>query len=182
MAINLTRAALERKRIRIIKIQAFIILVLFLALSCVSILLGVHLSRQKSGAAKAELKPTYAEPVVLQAKGPEIALTDLGEFRLTAYCSCVKCCGIWSAEHPARAGTGYIQKTKSGTIPRAGRTVGVDPDVIPLGSVLVINGHEYVAEDTGSAVNEKSIDIYFDSHEDAVNFGVQQQNVYLKGE
>lgn len=68
------------------------------------------------------------------------------------------------------------------TIPTADRTVSVDPDVIPLGTVLIIDGHEYIAEDTGSAVKGNVIDIYFDSHELAVEYGVQMKTIYIKGD
>ena len=71
---------------------------------------------------------------------------------------------------------------KSGTIPTADRTVSVDPNVIPLGTVLIIDGHEYIAEDTGSAVKGNVIDIYFDSHERAVEYGVQMKTIYIKGD
>lgn len=70
-----------------------------------------------------------------------------------------------------------MQRTKSGTIPTAGRTVSVDPDVIPLGTAIIIDGHEYIAEDTGN-----TLDIYFDSHEAAVEYGVQKKTIYIKGE
>ena len=121
------------------------------------------------------------EPIT-ETTAPEPELIELGEFRTTAYCTCVKCCGIWSAEHPSRVGTDYVQRTKSGTIPTADRTVSVDPDVIPLGTVLIIDGHEYIAEDTGSAVKGNVIDIYFDSHELAVEYGVQMKTIYIKGD
>lgn len=41
-----------------------------------------------------------------------------------------------------------------------GHTIAVDPNVIPLGSEVLINGHEYVAEDIGGAVKGNVIDIY----------------------
>lgn len=97
--------------------------------------------------------------------------------KVTAYCSCVKCCGVWSKDHPSRQGTDYEQYTTSGTIPVAGRTVAVDPDIIPLGSKILIDGHEYTAEDTGSGVKGNHIDIYFDSHEDALEWGVKTMEV-----
>lgn len=75
-----------------------------------------------------------------------------------------------------------MQRTKSGTIPTAGRTVSVDPDVIPLGTAIIIDGHEYIAEDTGNAVKGNTLDIYFDSHEAAVEYGVQKKTIYIKGE
>lgn len=120
------------------------------------------------------------QPVSLQSKVKSIETVSISIS--TAYCTCVKCCGIWSQDHPSRVGTDYVQKTASGTIPTAGRTVAVDTDVIPFGTVLIIDGHEYVAEDTGSAVNGNVIDIYFDSHESACEYGVQYKTIYIKGE
>ena len=99
--------------------------------------------------------------------------------KVTAYCSWPKCCGIWSKDHPSRQGTDYEQHTTSGTIPVAGRTVAVDPDIIPLGSKILIDGHEYIAEDTGSGVKGNHIDIYFDSHEEALEWGVRTLEVQV---
>lgn len=62
-------------------------------------------------------------------------------------------------------------KTATGTEPKAGRTIAVDPNVIPLGSHVLIDGHEYVAEDTGGAVKENIIDIFVDSEEEAIEKG-----------
>lgn len=122
-----------------------------------------------------------AEPIVVAVQEvPKDPIEYLGEFRVTAYCTCPTCCGIWSDRHPSRIGTDYVQKTASGTIPTEGRTVAVDTSVIPFGTTLVIDGHEYVAEDTGSAINGNDIDIYFADHEDARAFGVQNKTVYVK--
>lgn len=93
---------------------------------------------------------------------------DLGEFRITAYCSCSVCCGQWAD------GITY-----TGTVATEGRTIAVDPDVIPLGSVVEINGAEYVAEDIGGAIKGNHIDLYFSDHNDALVWGVQDLEVYL---
>ena len=95
-------------------------------------------------------------------------LKSLGEFKLTAYCNCKKCCGKWAGG-----------PTASGKMPKQGRTIAVDPKVIPLGSKVVINGITYIAEDTGSAIKNKRIDVYFDSHKEALKFGVQYAKVYV---
>lgn len=92
----------------------------------------------------------------------------LGTFKLTFYCNCSICCGEWAGG-----------ATASGTYPTAGRTIAVDPDVIPLGSQVIINGHTYVAEDTGSSIVGNRIDVYMDSHEAALDAGVQYAEVYL---
>lgn len=130
-------------------------------------------------AGPAETEPDVAEEPTAQEE-PE--LIPLGSFKTTAYCTCVKCCGIWSSEHPSRIGTDYVQKTATGTIPTEGRTIAVDPDVIPFGTVVIIDGHEYIAEDTGSAVVGNTIDIYFASHDAALQYGVQTKTIYIKGE
>lgn len=166
-----------RARIRLIKIQWLLILALVVAL-----ILSFVTRPSASVPDEPETSPVRVEAPEPTTETAAPELIELGEFKTTAYCTCVKCCGIWSAEHPSRVGTDYVQRTKSGTIPTADRTVSVDPDVIPLGTVLIIDGHEYIAEDTGSAVKGNVIDIYFDSHELAVEYGVQMKTIYIKGD
>jgi 3D (Asp-Asp-Asp) domain-containing protein len=73
--------------------------------------------------------------------------------------------------------------TASGTSPVAGRTIAVDPDVIPMGQWVYIEGVGFRrAEDTGGAINGKKIDIYMDSNGEAGDFGVQRASkVYVIG-
>jgi 3D (Asp-Asp-Asp) domain-containing protein len=92
----------------------------------------------------------------------------LGKFTLTAYCNCKECCGKWAGG-----------PTASGKMPKEGRTIAVDRKVIPLGSKVIINGKTYIAEDTGSLIKNKRIDVYFDSHSEALKFGEQTAKVYL---
>ncbi len=99
---------------------------------------------------------------------PIVQKIHLGEFKITAYCACSKCCGKYAS--------GY---TSIGAKATQGRTIAVDPKVIPYGSIIEINGHEYVAEDCGGAIKQNRIDIYFDSHQDALDYGVQYHDVYL---
>lgn len=84
---------------------------------------------------------------------------------LTAYCACSECCGK----------TDGI--TASGTHVQEGVTIAVDPDVIPLGAVVEIDGHRYRAEDIGGSVTGNHVDIYFDSHTAACDFGRQVESV-----
>lgn len=93
--------------------------------------------------------------------------SNLGTFRLTAYCNCSQCCGQWAGG-----------ATASGVMPTANNTIAVDTRVIPFGTKVIINGITYTAEDTGSAIKGNKIDIYMSSHEEAVNFGVQYAEVY----
>lgn len=91
----------------------------------------------------------------------------LGRFKITAYCPCSICCGKDNGI------------TASGTKVKEGRTIAVDPKVIPLGSKVEINGKTYVAEDVGGAIKGNTIDLYFNSHSEANNWGVKYRNVYL---
>lgn len=101
--------------------------------------------------------------------------------KATAYCSCEKCCGTWANNRPVDANGNEIVITASGAAAKANHTVAVDPDVFPFGTVLVIDGVEYVAEDTGSAIEGNDVDIYFDNHQAATEFGVQELVAVVKG-
>lgn len=92
----------------------------------------------------------------------------IGDFKTTAYCPCAKCCGEWA--------DGI---TFTGTVATEGRTIAVDPKVIPLGSKVEINGSEYIAEDIGGAVDDNHIDIFFESHEKALSWEVKSLPVYM---
>ena len=96
-------------------------------------------------------------PEVTEPQEPEPKLVSLGEFLLTAYCPCTSC------------SDDYGTQTSTGGTCVEGRTIAVDPRVIPYGTKVYINGHEYVAEDCGGLIKQKRIDIYFDSHEEASN-------------
>ncbi|SMG58861.1 3D domain-containing protein [Paenibacillus aquistagni] len=74
-------------------------------------------------------------------------------------------------------------KTASGTKVTEGRTIAVDPDVVPLGWWVYIEGYGfYRAEDTGGAVKGKIMDIYFDNSSQVKRFGRKKGNtVYVIG-
>lgn len=59
--------------------------------------------------------------------------------------------------------------TASGSYPKAGRTIAVDPKVIPLGTQVWVEGHGWrVAEDTGGLIKGDRIDIMVDTYEEAL--------------
>lgn len=96
-------------------------------------------------------------------------------FTVTAYCPCRICCGNYSPEV-----TGREARTATGTVPQQGRTIAVDPQVIPYGTSVHIDGMgDYIAEDCGGAVRQNHIDIYFDSHEAALMFGTRRLYVTI---
>ena len=88
-----------RARIRLIKIQWLLILALIVALI-------ISFVTRPSASVPDEPEPSpvrvEAPEPITETAAPEPELIELGEFKTTAYCTCVKCCGIWSAEHPSR--------------------------------------------------------------------------------
>lgn len=67
----------------------------------------------------------------------------IGEFKITFY---------WLSENG--------RSTSTGAIATEGRTIAVDPSVIPYGTEVLIDGHVYIAEDCGGAVKGNVIDIF----------------------
>ena len=116
-------------------------------------------------------------PVEQEATG---RLLSIGEFDLTAYCSCEKCCGVWAKNRPVDEMGNEIVYGASGNRLFANRSVAVDPSVIPYGMELVIDGLRYAAHDCGGAIKGNRIDVYFDSHEEALQFGRQTKTVYVE--
>lgn len=106
------------------------------------------------------VKP-YVEAITLSTK------ESLGEFVITAYCPCEKCCGEYA--------DGI---TATGTVATEGRTCAVDPDVIPLGTEIEIDGVKYIAEDVGGAIKGNRIDICFNDHRNALQYGVKCREVF----
>ena len=115
------------------------------------------------------------EELVTEGVSVELTADNAVLFTITAYCPCAKCCGSYSPE--VRGGEPH---TATGTVPCQGRTIAVDPSVIPYGTRVTIEGlGTFTAEDCGSSVDGEHIDIYFENHEDAVAFGVKRLYVSI---
>lgn len=88
----------------------------------------------------------------------------LGTYTLTAYCGCAACNG------------GNAGITAMGVEPSEGWTVACNS--LPLGTQISINGNTYEVQDTGN-MDDGTIDIFMNSHDEALNFGVQSADVYV---
>lgn len=78
---------------------------------------------------------------------------------------------------------GIGTRTASGTRVTEGRTIAVDPNIIPIGWWVYIEGIGFRrAEDTGGAIKGHKIDVYYDSLKSAMNFGRKSgRTVYVIG-
>ena len=134
---------------------------------------AVEASPEESSVVSEDYDPAWDIPATESAVCNDVFL---GEFTLTAYCPGRCCCGKWAS--------GY---TATGTWATEGRTIAVDPKVIPYGSrVLLIlpdgTQREYIAEDCGGGVNGNHIDVFFNDHQAARYFGVQSAMAYWEVE
>lgn len=87
-----------------------------------------------------------------------------GIYKVTAYCACMQCCGK----------TNGI--TASGTKATANHTIAA-PSTFKFGTKVVINGITYTVEDRGGAIQGNRIDIYMNSHAEALAWGVRYLQV-----
>ena len=97
---------------------------------------------------------------------PEVVC--LGTYTCYAYCPCERCCGKWSGG-----------PTASGTMPEEGRTVAADWAVLPPGAEIYIENVGWrTVEDTGSGIDGRTLDVYHESHQEALEFGTREVEVY----
>lgn len=93
-----------------------------------------------------------------------VTTASSGRYKVTAYCSCVRCCGK----------TNGI--TASGRRATANHTVAA-PSTFAFGTQMIINGRTYVVEDRGGAIQGNRIDVYMNSHAEAIAWGVRYLDV-----
>ena len=88
------------------------------------------------------------------------------KFTATGYCPCTKCCGKSNGI------------TAMGTKAKAGRTIAM-PKGYSFGTQIEIKGMgTYIVEDRGGAIKNNKLDIFFSTHQEALNFG--KRTVYIK--
>lgn len=96
---------------------------------------------------------------------------SLGQVVTSGYCNCPVCCGQWSGG-----------PTASGAYPTANHTIAVDAanPFVPMGTKVVMNGVEYVVEDTGNfAQYGVQFDVYYGDHASASAHGHQTWEAYI---
>ena len=118
-------------------------------------------------------QPIYGNQVTYSSalKASEVITANgrlLGQYKLTFYCPCTICSGGWG------------NSTSSGARATEGRTIAVDPNKIPIGSHIFIEGFgDFIAEDVGSAIKGNRIDVFLNSHSRCYDLGIKYANVYI---
>lgn len=148
----------------------------------VAVILGFSLSAVEAAklTAENEIAAAQADADLYAAQLRDVMQRDLlpagmqadyaGSFMCTAYCC---------EEYPHICGGNGI--TASGAPVTAGLTVAVDPDAIPLGTILYIEDVGIrIAQDTGSAIKGQKIDVAVETHAEAESWpGWGEHNVWI---
>lgn len=104
---------------------------------------------------------------------------------ITAYCECRSCCGwerTWFgravyASGPAKGKPKKVGITASGTQARKG-TIAADLSIYPFNTIMYIPAYGYGrVEDCGSGIKGNHIEVFFNSHQKALQWGKQTRNV-----
>lgn len=113
---------------------------------------------------------TLVEATPLQ----ELVATD---FTVMGYCPCSACCSSYADNRPSYSGREVVI-TAGGAFAQEGVTCAVDPDVIPLGSVVLIEGVGIrIAQDTG--VTGHAVDVYFENHVDTHTVTATDRSLWI---
>jgi 3D (Asp-Asp-Asp) domain-containing protein len=105
----------------------------------------------------------------------------------TAYCKCKKCCG-WErswfvgpvySSGPSKGKRKKVGVTASGTRAKKG-TIAADLSLYPFNTIMYIPDDGYGrVEDCGSGVKGDHIELFFDSHQKALNWGKRNRKVKI---
>ena len=120
-------------------------------------------------------------------KPPRNAKTVVRTIETTGYCACGKCCN-WQrtfygkpviADGPNKGKRKKVGITASGTKSKPG-TLAADTSIYPFGTVMYIPGYGYGrVEDRGSAIKGGRLDLFFNSHKEALKWGRQQKRIKI---
>lgn len=161
---------------------AYIALVAAIIVEIIAILV-IHANAACTAPVDPSVGVTASETAPAPMEGPEEAENERIEVALLArahviedcvvthYDCCVQCCGKDDGI------------TASGVRATPGVTVAVDPNVIPLGSDVLVDYGDgeieyYRADDVGGAVKGNHIDLCVGSHEEAMQLGRRTATVY----
>ena len=106
---------------------------------------------------------------------------SLGSYKVTAYCPCEKCCGVWAKRGVDKNGNrvtpGSVNGIGEQRILPGDMFVAADSS-FPYGTKLNIPGYGIVSvRDRGGAIKGRRLDVFFDTHQEALNWGVQNLEI-----
>lgn len=123
-----------------------------------------------------EIKPAPTQEIATE----EVVEVEKTTYRVTAYCSCEKCCGVWATKRPLDENGNQIVYGASGEVLAPGISCA---STLPFGTEVELDGfgivivEDRIAQWVVDKYGENLIDIYFSDHQIAWEFGEK----YLEG-
>lgn len=106
----------------------------------------------------------------------ERKMISLGEYTVTAYCSCEKCCGKWALNRPGGKVYGASGNELTPNLSVA--------SPLPFGTEIYIDGQKYIVQDrtagwVAERYNGRIIDLYMSTHAEAKKWGKQIKEIFV---
>jgi 3D (Asp-Asp-Asp) domain-containing protein len=111
----------------------------------------------------------YELAYLIESQKPKSA----GVFEITWYCA---------ENYPHICNNGDSTYTASGTLSTPYRTASADWDVLPPGTVIIVDGHEWIIEDKGGAIKGNRLDLMVETHAEVMSKGKSEAKVFIKKE
>jgi len=137
------------------------------------------------GGTTSEQTPIYTSEAITACRASESITEPVTmqhqtyTYVITAYCPCEKCCGKWARER-----AGGVVRGATGIELKAGISCAAP---LPMGTKVHIDGigtftvQDRTADWIADKYDNRIIDIYFDSHEEAERFGKRIAEVEIQG-
>ena len=126
-----------------------------------------------SGSLPQNQSPTADELTAVDTEKDRDGSWRVVRMRVTAYCPCSKCCGKYSdgitaCHHKIQNGDRFVAADKR----------------YPFGTKMIIPGYNegkpIQVKDRGGAIKDNKLDVFFNTHEEALAWGVQYLDVLVK--
>lgn len=149
---------------------------------------GVHQGKKEVKAAEQKIdaqEKTHWDIEVKKMESQPMKVTYIDHWqvvkmRTSAYCPCKICCERW-ASIPVSSGK---RKTASGHTINVGDKFVAAPRNYPFGTEMVIEGYAggkiVKVEDVGGAIKDNKLDLYFDTHKEALEYGIKDVLVKVR--
>lgn len=155
------------KSLKNTKVVTFILAVICIFLLGINILQNFQFNKMLK-----QQTEKYTELMIIQQPDiSELPNKKLGRFTLTWY----------SPKELGKQKPSEL-RTSIGVTPKEGRTIAVDPNIIPYGSIVYIQDYGYyIAEDCGGDIKSNRIDIFTNDYKTAIQQGKKVANVWILG-
>ena len=142
--------------------------ILYIQLMIVAFIVGFYCG---AGAVVDANKPEPLPDAPIEDVRTPMDLTEPRIWNVSAYCPCVKCCGEYSKGK-------HYRQTASGYKIQAGDKLIAAPKSIPFGTWIDVPGYGRAqVKDRGGAIKEGCLDLYFNTHQEALEWGRQHISV-----